>query len=181
MQNWKDLYLELANKINVGVPTIKWVDLWHNQINFLQEEYAFPSPAVFFAFRSNKIDDTGMKVQQVNLQVDVFLFFETYADTHKGSVNQADALAFLQAFDDINKVLHASSGTNYSGMRRIGFGPVDTGGAGNLYQAIYECLLTDYSVEAHNTAVTDLTDNTLEIEEGTPPAGTEPPLFTFPS
>lgn len=181
MQNWKDLYLELANKINADVPTVKWVDLWHNQLNFLQEEYDFPSPAVFFAFRSNKIDDTGMKVQQINLQVDVFLFFETYADTHRGSVNQTDALAFLQAMEDINKTLHASSGTNYSGMRRISFGPVDTGGSGNLYQVIYECLLTDYSVDAHNTSTTDLTDNTLDVQEGEPPANVDPPLFTFPS
>lgn len=177
MQNWKDLYLELATKITTNIPAVKWVDLWHNQINFLQEEYEFQSPAVFFAFRSNNITDTGMMVQQVNLQVDVFLFYETYADTHKGSINQTDALAFLQTLDNINKFLHASSGTNYSGMRRIGFGPVDTGGSGNLYQAIYECLLTDYSVEANNTATTDLTDNTLEVQPGEPPASVDPPMF----
>lgn len=179
MQNWKDLYLELANKITTNIAAIKWVDLWHNQINFLQEEYEFPSPAVFFAFRSNKIDDAGQKVQQINLQVDVFLFFETYADTHNGSINQADALAFLQAFDNINKTLHASSGTNYSSMRRIGFGPVDTGGSGNLYQVIYECLLTDYSVDAQNTGTTDLTDNPLNVQQGTPPVNSDPPLFTI--
>lgn len=179
MQNWKDLYLELANKVTTNVTAIKWVDLWHNQINFLEEEYAFPSPAVFFAFRSNKIDDSGMKVQQINLQVDVFLFFETYADTHKGSINQNNALSFLEALDDINKTLHSSSGNNYSGMRRIGFGPVDTGGSGNLYQVIYECLLTDYSVEAHNTETTDLTDNTLDVQEGDLPVNSEPKLFNI--
>ncbi|MDT8412687.1 MAG: hypothetical protein RQ875_09515 [Vicingaceae bacterium] len=179
MQNWKDLYTELANIITTKVPAIKWVDLWHNQINFIENEYPFPVPAVFLAFRSNNITDQGLKVQQLTLQIDVFLYYETFADTFTGSTNQTDALAFLDAFDSLNKALHASSGTNYSSMRRIAFGPVDTGGAGNLYQVIYECLLTDYSVEAHNKPTTDLTDNPLDVQEGTPPISGEVPLFTI--
>jgi hypothetical protein len=91
--------------------------------------------------------DTGRKVQQVVLQMDVYLFYESFADTFKGSVNQESALGFLKSLDDINALLHGSSGENYSSMRRVGFAPVDTGSAGNLYQATYECTLVDYSAK----------------------------------
>lgn len=146
MQNWKDLYIELASIID-QVAAIEWIDLWHNQVGFLEDEHPFPAPAVFLAFRSNKMDDGGTKVQNVTLQVDVYLFFETFADTYKDGVNQGSATGFLESLDQINALLHGSQGENYSSMRRTGFNPVDTGGAGNLYQATYECLLVDYSAQ----------------------------------
>ena len=74
MQNWKSLYKELADKIADNVEAIQWVDLWNSQVYNLEGEHPFPAPAVFLAFRSNSVEDTGVKVQKVNLQVDVFLF-----------------------------------------------------------------------------------------------------------
>lgn len=146
MQNWTALYLEISGKID-GIPEIKWIDLWHNQVGFLQDEHPFPTPACFLGFRSNQMKDTGRKVQQVVLQMDVYLFYESFADTYRGSVNQESALGFLNSFNNINALLHGSSGDNYSSMRRVGFAPIDTGGAGNLYQATYECTLVDYSAK----------------------------------
>lgn len=145
MQNWRDLYQELATKIETNINAIRWIDLWHNQINFLEEEHPFPTPAVFLGFRANDIDDSGTKAQRVNLQIDIYLYYETFADTFAGSHNQDSALDFLKSLDEINSLLHGSSGENYSSMRRVGFNPVDTGDAGNLYQITYQCLLTDYS------------------------------------
>ena len=146
MQKWTDLYTEISGKID-SLPAIKWIDLWHNQVGFLQDEHPFATPACFLGFRSNQMKDMGKKVQQVGLQVDVYLFYESFADTYRGSVNQESALGFLQSLDDINALLHGSSGENYSSMRRVGFAPIDTGGAGNLYQATYECTLVDYSAK----------------------------------
>lgn len=160
MQNWTDLYNELGTIIE-QVEAIEWIDLWHDQVSFLDDEHPFPTPAAFLAFRSDKIDDAGTKTQHVTLQVDVYLFFETFADTYKGGVNQGSAIAFLESLDHINALLHGSQGENYSSMRRTGFNPVDTGGAGNLYQATYECLLVDYS--AQKTFV-DGTFKELEIQ-----------------
>ena len=145
MQNFKNLYLELAEKISQNLPEIEWIDLWHSQVYNLAEEHPFPTPAVFLAFRSAGIQNIGVKVQQVTLQVDVFLFFETFADTYNGGINQEEALAFLDAIDGINKTLHGSSGSNYSSMSRKSFSPLDTGGSSNLYMLTYECLLMDYS------------------------------------
>lgn len=145
MQNFKELYIELSEKLTAAIPAIEWMDLWNSQIYNLEGEHPFPAPAVFLAFRSNRMDDAGVKLQKVQLQVDVFLFYETFLDTFKGAYNQEEALAFLDIMDDINKQLHGSSGTGYSNMRRVSFSPVDTGGAGNLYNISYTCELMDYS------------------------------------
>jgi hypothetical protein len=145
MQNWKDLYLEHAEMISQNLPEIKWIDLWHNQVNFLEEEYPFPAPATFLSYRILRTEDVGLKVQNVKLQVDIRLFYETFADTYKGSFNQDTALEFIDSLDKINALFHGSEGNNFSGMRRLGFSPEDTGNAGNLYLISYECTLIDYS------------------------------------
>lgn len=146
MQNFKDLYIELAEKLD-AIPEVKWIDLWHNQISFLETEHPFPTPAIFLGFRSLQIADLGNKVQNVQLQVEVYLFFESFLDTFKDAWNQEDALGFLNTLDAINKELHASHGQNYSAMRRTGLDPVDTGGSGNLYRLTYTCELIDYSAQ----------------------------------
>lgn len=145
MQNFKDLYTELADKLDNHIDALRWIDLWHDQITFLETEHPFPTPAVFLGFRTNQIEDVGNKVQNVNLQVDVYLFYETFLDTFKGAYNQKDALGFLDALDAVNQLLHGSSGENYSSMRRTSFNPVDTGGSGNLWQISYQTALMDYS------------------------------------
>lgn len=150
MQNFRNLYLELSTKIKNNISEIEWIDLWHSQVFNLADEHPFPTPAVFLAFRSGGIKNIGLKVQQVTLQVDVFLFYETFADTYAGGINQKEAIAFLDSMDAINKIFHGSSGENYSSMSRKGFSPVDTGGSANLYLMTYECLLMDYSANVQD-------------------------------
>lgn len=145
MQNFQTLYKELAKKITDNISEVRWVDLWNSQVYHLEEEHPFPTPAVFLAFRSQSMENRGEKTQEVDMQIDVFLFYETFLDTFKDAYNQKDALAFLDLMDNLNKVLHGSSGVNYSSMDRIAFSPVDTGGAGNLWSITYRAALLDYS------------------------------------
>lgn len=145
MQNFKELYKELSDKLTENIEDIRWIDLWNSQVYHLEEEHPFPTPAIFLAFRSSQMNDVGIKVQNLIMQVDVFVFYETFLDTYKGAYNQKDALAFLDIMDSINQTLHGSSGENYSSMRRIAFSPVDTGGSGNLWSITYETALVDYS------------------------------------
>lgn len=147
MQNFKELYKELADKLNAHIPEVRWIDLWNSQVYNLETEHPFPTPAVFLAFRSNQISDLGNKVQNVNAQIDVFVFYETFLDTFKGAYNQQDALDFLDIMDKVNQVFHGSSGENYSSMRRVSYSPVDTGGSGNLWSITYNATLIDYSAQ----------------------------------
>ncbi|WP_392419392.1 hypothetical protein ACF3OE_06460 [Capnocytophaga canis] len=145
MENWQDLYVELAQRISEKMPEIKWVDLWHNQVGFLADEHPFSTPAVFIAFRSNQTQDVGELMQIVDLQVDFYLYYETFLDTFVGAYNQSGALEFTKSLDALFGIFHGSTGENYSSMRRLGFAPVDTGTAGNLYQVTFECKLQDTS------------------------------------
>lgn len=145
MQNWKDLYKEHAQLITDKLPNIKWIDLWHNQVNFLTEEHPFPTPAVFLSYRTLSTEDTAKKVQKVNLQVDCYLYYETFADTYRESFNQESSLDFINLMDALNAIFHGTDGKNYSSMRRLSFAPVDTGNAGNLYRTSFSCVVMDYS------------------------------------
>lgn len=146
MQNWKDLYKEVATKLTT-IQDLEWIDLWHNQINFLEEEHPFPTPAVFLSFRSSVIRDAGEKIQDVEAQMDVYLYYETFLDTFNKAYNQDEALAFLDMLTQVNVILHGSEGDNYQNMRRISFSPVDTGNSGNLYMLQYSFRLVDTSAK----------------------------------
>ena len=165
MENWQNLYLELAELLSADLTAaeteiysnlntlvgsedkspIRWIDLWHNQVNFLDDELEFPTPSAFLSFRSKQINDLGEKVQQMSLQIDVYLFYETFANTFTGSFNQEDALSFIGILDFINSRMHGITGENFSSMRKTGFSPEDTGNAGNLYRITFECIIHDES------------------------------------
>lgn len=166
MQNWSELYTELCAVIADNVPGVKWLDLWHNQVSFLEEELPFPTPAVFFNFRIMETEDAGERVQRVRLQVDAYVFYETFANTYHGSANKGDALSFLNLLNDVYACLHGSSGTSWSEMRRIGMNPVDTGSAGNLYQITFECWLMDYAARRQWE---EGTGDEVDIEHGAGP------------
>jgi hypothetical protein len=153
LQGWDKLYQEIALKLTNNITTINWIDLWHNQVGFLIEEHPFPTPALFLAFRILNTEDLSEKTQKVNLQVDVYYFYETFLDTYQGAYNETDALDYLKTVTNIHKILHGSSGTNYAEMRRVAFAPVDTGSAGNLYQQSFVCNIVDATaVKIYNKA-----------------------------
>jgi hypothetical protein len=145
MKDLKNLYLEHEKRISDNISEIKHIDLWSEQVSFMADEHPFRSPAVFLGYRVLAADDQGEKKQELRLQVDVYLFYETFADTSKGSKKQQKALDFLDLLTKINACFHATYGNYYSNMRRTGFNPVETGGAGILYVQRYELSMTDDS------------------------------------
>ncbi len=166
MQNWKDLYLEHAEMIKADLAAVEWIDLWHNQVNFLEDEHPFNTPAIFLSYRTIQTDDVGQKVQKGRWQVDIRIFYETFADTYVDAVNQESALQFLNIAQGIYALFHGSNGTNYSSMRHIGFAPEDTGNAGNLYRISFECTLMDYSA-VRNYAEHEI--NEIDVQQADDP------------
>ncbi len=173
-QNLTTAYLEIAQRITDHRPDIKWVDLWHNQVGFLQEEHNFETPAVFLAFRIlGDPQDIGEGVQQAKYQIDMYYFYETFLDTGQDSINRNDALVYLEEINALYALFHGYSGTAFSEMRRIGLRPVDTGTAGNLYVQSFECILHDEAAKKlYNLGKT----KGLQINRGVPaqnPPGTD--------
>ncbi|MEO6176957.1 MAG: hypothetical protein ABIP27_17520 [Flavobacterium circumlabens] len=147
MKDFKNLYLEHEKRISDNVAEIRHSDLWSEQVSFMAEEHPFKSPAVFFGYRILSAEDQAEGIQDLLIQVDVYLFYETFADTSKGSKKQQKALDFLDLLTKINACFHASNGIYYSNMRRTGFSPVETGGAGILYVQRYVCSMIDDSAK----------------------------------
>ncbi|MEH6406658.1 MAG: hypothetical protein V7767_05195 [Leeuwenhoekiella sp.] len=148
MENLKQLYLEHEQRVTDNLPEIKHVDLWAEQVGFLAEEHPFKTPAVFFAYRILNANDQGQRVQQLRMQVDVYIFYETFADSKRGSKMQNKALGFLDLLTKINACFQGGSGNYFSEMRRTGFNPVETGTAALLYVQRYECSVNDASAQA---------------------------------
>ena len=143
-QAWTNAYKEIAQRITNKLPEkVLWVDLWHNQVGFLDREHPFPTPSVFLAFRSLDIQDLGEHVQNVNFQVDMYFFYETFLDTYQGAYNQSDALVYLDTISDLYNLFHGFTGDSFNALRRTAFRPVDTGSAGNLYVQSFTGLLHD--------------------------------------
>ena len=147
MNYWTDLYTEIAKRITDQLPEVVWVDLWHEQIGYLASEHPFGTPAVFLSFTTVKIDDRSLLVQDVDTQMDVYVYFETFADTFVGSYNQDTALAFLGLINKLYALFHGRSGANYSTMRRVAMRRVDSGGTGVLYQLSLQFKVVDYSAQ----------------------------------
>lgn len=174
MELWNDLYKELAEKITQNLDQIQWVDLWHEQVSYLTTELPFPTPAVFLAFNAVDIADRSLLAQDVNTQVDCYLFFETFSDTYMGAYNQGTALEFLEQLTELHKLLHGSDGDNYTEMRRVDLKASDRGDAGNLYRISFQCMVYDNSASKQYE---DKQVNDVNIEKGKRPKQEQPPTY----
>jgi len=162
MSDFDALFLEHQKKVTDKLPNVKHVDLWSEQVSFLMEEHPFKAPAIFFAYRILKADDIGDKTQKLNVGVDIYYYYETFADTHRNSKKQTKGLSFLKELTNIHKQFHSSSGDTYSNMRRIGLSPVETGTANLLYVQKFTCTVIDDSAadileqtEVNNISITN--------------------------
>ena len=183
MNPWKELYTELAEKVTTQLPDIKWVDLWHEQVQYLTAELPFPSPAVFIGFQTVDIEDMGEKVQLCNTQVDFYLFYETFNDTYQGAYNQGSALDFLESLNELHAIFHGESGVSYSSMRRLDMKREESGGAGNLYRISFGCSVEDAGAKNKVREKTATFDQVVIDREQTvikPSVTDAEPLYAIP-
>jgi len=177
MVYWSEIYKEIAEKITENLPGIKWVDLWHEQVSYLTEELPFPTPAAFVSFNTTGTDDTGKLVQNCNVQMDLFIFYETFSDSYDGSSNQTGALEFLDRLTELYALFHGKPGNHYSEMRRTDMNREESGGTGNLYRISFECLVTDYGAQELFVEVQQ-EDRDIKIKNDLPPvAPPSEPMF----
>lgn len=104
-----DEYSELRERME-NTPEIEHIDMWHEQVSFLDEEHPFSSPAVFIEFNTLGIEDEGLLVQRLHTQIDFRLFYETFSDTCEGAEMQEEALSFLDLLTLLGMMLHGNRG-----------------------------------------------------------------------
>ncbi len=164
MEAYTDLYEEIAQRINDKMPEVKWVDLWHEQVNYLTDELPFPTPAVFIGFNTNECDDLSQLIQKCDLQLDLYLFYETFSDTYVGSYNQGSAIEYLRLLTKLHTTFHGISGVNFQTMRRVDMRREESGGSGNLYRISFNFNSEDASAQvAYNQNIV----NEIEVKKET--------------
>lgn len=147
-----------------ALPEIKHVDLWHDQVDYLSEEHPFPTPAVFFGFTTLNVSDNGELMQTTELQVDIYVFYETFADTYNGATMQNEALEFLDLLLMVGLMFHGRTGEHFHQMRRSGTFRQESGGSGNLYRMQFQTNVSEFSaLNLHNHIIQENKD--IEIIE----------------
>ncbi|HBL74234.1 MAG: hypothetical protein A2W90_17940 [Bacteroidetes bacterium GWF2_42_66] len=180
MEAYTDLYNEIAQRITTKITEIKWVDLWHEQVSFLTDELPFPTPAIFIGFSTNSCEDLAQLIQQCDMQIDLYLFFETFSDTYQGSYNQASAINFLRLLTKLYTAFHGVSGTHFQTMRRVDMRREDSGGAGNLYRITFNCNVEDASAKREYDQ-TEVNEIVILKGKSPDPAPETEPLFHIPN
>lgn len=145
-----------------SLPEIMHVDLWHDQVDYLSEEHPFPTPAVFFGFTTLNVADNGELMQTTDLQVDIYVFYETFADTYQKAKMQNEALEFLDLLLMVGLMFHGRSGEHFHQMRRSGTYRQESGGSGNLYRLQFQTNVSEFSgLNLHNHVIME--ERKLEI------------------
>ena len=145
-----------------SLPEIMHVDLWHGQVDYLSEEHPFLTPAVFFGFTTLNVADNGELMQTTDLQVDIYVFYETFADTYQAAKMQNDALECLDLLLMVGLMFHGRSGEHFHQMRRSGTYRQESGGSGNLYRLQFQTNVSEFSgLNLHNHVIME--ERELEI------------------
>ena len=139
----------------LALPAIEHVDLWHDQVDYLSEEHPFATPAVFFGFTTLNVADNGELMQTTDLQVDIYVFWDAFADTYNDAVMKEEALMYLDLLLMVGLMFHGRSGEHFHQMRRSGTFRQESGGSGNLYRLQFQTNINEFSGLNLHTYVKD--------------------------
>ena len=121
------IYKALVEKLKAytdaeGNQVFKHFDLWNEQVEFIEDEAPFETPAVFIEFRSINWGDTMQNVQRGTIPVRLHIVTEWKGATNDGSIYQERALKRLDLVDGLASHLynwsHNEDGTNVQRVQR---------------------------------------------------------------
>ena len=115
------LYLALEQKLLAindeqlnPQPVFKHCDLWNRQVEFLEQETPFQTPAVFVEFADIQWRTDGQHIQDAGLTVRLHIVTPWYANTASNIQNadvRATALSYLDIPTVLFRQLHGQHGT----------------------------------------------------------------------
>lgn len=105
-----------------GNQVFKHFDLWNEQVDFIEDETPFETPAVFVEFRTINWGDTMQRVQRGTLPIRLHIVNEWKGATNDGSIYQVEALKRLEEADGLASHLlnwtHDRNDLNIQRMQR---------------------------------------------------------------
>ena len=146
------------------VPDIVYIDLWNGQPEHVSESQPLPSPAVFIGFSTQDTKDNGILVQDVILQIDLYVFWNASSGTSAAGVIQEGSLNCLNLLTAMNVLFHGYTGEGFSTLRQKGFERMESAGDNHLYRIGFECLVRDYNAqEVYGTA--EVADRKIAVSD----------------
>lgn len=100
------LYLGLTEalkelKYESGQPLIRHIDLWNEQVEFIEQEEPFDTPAVFIEFRPVQWRTLGGTTQQADVPFRLHVVTKWKGSARDGSMFQEES---LERFDLLDKI-----------------------------------------------------------------------------
>lgn len=106
----KFLYLTLIDHLKgltdkAGEPVIHTFDLWNEQVEFIEQEEVFDTPAIFIEFRPMQWVTLGGGAQQTDATIRLHIITPWDGSARSGSVCQQQALQRFDLLDSIDRHL----------------------------------------------------------------------------
>ena len=101
-----NIYKALVEKLKTYTDTnenkvFKHFDLWNEQVDFIEDETPFETPAVFIEFRTINWGDTIQSVQRAIVPLRLHIVTEWKGSTNDGSIYQDKSLERLELVDGL--------------------------------------------------------------------------------
>ena len=106
----KQLYLDIKNRLKTiqtteGEQLFRHFDLWNRQVEFLEEELPFATPAVFVEFDRMDWRTLGRKIQECDLHIRLHVVSEWWSETSDLSPIEDEGLRYLDLTDSVVKAM----------------------------------------------------------------------------
>lgn len=113
----QDRLMNIAGKDNK--PLFKHFDLWNNNVNFIEQETPFETPAVFVEFAPIQWNQMGLNKQNADLTIRLHCVTRWFANTAKYNPKQDDALGYLDIPELVNAALYSLAPDGGNRLMRI--------------------------------------------------------------
>jgi hypothetical protein len=131
------------------LPNLVWVDKQMGQFNHPELSQLVPLPAILIGYRKTTWDSESRRVQKGNAILTFWVYFENYADSFTGSMNQDKALQFFDFNEAVHQALQGYDGDLFTALDRLSDEDDENQDMiiGSIFE--YSTLITDTSADEH--------------------------------
>lgn len=106
----------IAQTINENKAVFKHFDLWNQQLEYLDEEQPFYTPAVFIEFLPIQWRHQSRGTRDATLSINLHIVTRRNFPTRAEQQYATEALGFLELLDAVNLCLHGHKGENFGAL-----------------------------------------------------------------
>ena len=103
----------------LNLPDLAWFDKQYDQ--FANPEYAFaiPLPCILMEYQQFDWQTVGKNQQRGNGKIRFYIYFENYADSFTGTINQDLSLRYFDFAEQVNLALQGFTLPNMTALLRV--------------------------------------------------------------